>query len=134
MLGTRGRSIEVDFGVALRRVRLAAGLTQEQLALEVGIQRDFVSLIELGRNQPTITTIAKLDVAPGMPESAVVAEAEDEALPERVKTKYLVGSRRMPDYSGRPRRRILGQMWRRLIDVLVPCRSTNREPKRSPPR
>lgn len=79
MLGTKRPSIEVAFGMALRRLRLAAGLTQEQLALEAGIQRNFVSLIELGRNQPTITTIAKLAHALGMSSSGLVAEAETES-------------------------------------------------------
>ena len=87
MLGHKGPSIEVDFGMALRRLRLAAGFTQEQLALEAGIQRNFVSLIELGRNRPTITTVAKLANALGMPASALVAEAEGESLPTRVRSR-----------------------------------------------
>ena len=46
--------------VVLRTLREEAGLTQEELALEAGIERNYVSLIELGRNQPTITMIFKL--------------------------------------------------------------------------
>lgn len=48
------------FGVILRELRKKANLTQEQLAFEAGIERNYVSLIELGKNQPTITTIFKL--------------------------------------------------------------------------
>lgn len=66
----------MPFGEALRRVRLAAGMTQEQLGLESGVQRNFISLIETGQNQPTITTIAKLARALGMRASELVAEAE----------------------------------------------------------
>jgi transcriptional regulator with XRE-family HTH domain len=76
MVGKSAGLIELPFGAALRRVRLAAGMTQEQLALEAGVQRNFISLIETGQNQPTITTIAKLARALGMRASELVAEAE----------------------------------------------------------
>jgi transcriptional regulator with XRE-family HTH domain len=70
---------ELPFGAALRRMRRAAGMSQEQLGLEADVQRNFISLIELGRNQPTITTIAKLARALGMKASELVAEAENES-------------------------------------------------------
>lgn len=76
MVGTSSGDYELPFGVALRRVRLAAGLTQEQLGLEAGVQRNFISLIETGQNQPTIGTISKLARALGMKASELVAEAE----------------------------------------------------------
>ena len=59
-------------------MRHAAGLSQEQLGLDAGVQRNFISLIETGQNQPTITTIAKLAHALGMKASELVAEAESE--------------------------------------------------------
>ena len=79
MVGISSGDIELPFGAALRRVRLAAGLTQEQLALESGVQRNFISLIETGQNRPTIGTIARLARALGMRASELVAEAEREA-------------------------------------------------------
>lgn len=79
MVGISSGDIELPFGAALRRVRLAVGLTQEQLGLESGVQRNFISLIETGQNQPTIGTIAKLARALGMRASELVAEAEREA-------------------------------------------------------
>ncbi len=51
-------------------------MTQEQLSLESGVQRNFISLIELGQNQPTITTVFKLAHALGCPPSELVAKAE----------------------------------------------------------
>jgi transcriptional regulator with XRE-family HTH domain len=63
-------------GRALRSLRLAAGLSQEQLGLESGVQRNFISLIETGQNQPTITTIFKLAVALRVKPSKLVAMAE----------------------------------------------------------
>lgn len=78
MVGTSSGNFELPFGAALRRLRLAAGMSQEQLGLEAGVQRNFISLIETGQNQPTITTIVKLARALGMKASELVAEAEAE--------------------------------------------------------
>lgn len=76
MVGKSSGTLELAFGAALRRVRLAAGMTQEQLGLESGVQRNFISLIETGQNQPTINTISRLARALGMKASQLVAEAE----------------------------------------------------------
>jgi transcriptional regulator with XRE-family HTH domain len=80
MVGTSSGLFELPFGVALRRLRLAAGMSQERLGLEAGVQRNFVSLIETGQNQPTIGTISKLAQALGMKASELVAAAEAEAV------------------------------------------------------
>lgn len=76
MVGKSLGGYELPFGAALRRLRRAAGMTQEQLGLEAGVQRNFISLIETGQNQPTINTIARLARALGMKASELVAEAE----------------------------------------------------------
>ena len=78
MVGTSSGNFELPFGAALRRLRLAAGMSQEQLGLEAGVQRNFISLIETDQNQPTITTIVRLARALGMKASQLVAEAEVE--------------------------------------------------------
>lgn len=83
MVGKSYGQFELPFGEALRRVRLAAGLSQEQLGLEAGVQRNFISLIETGQNQPTISTIAKLAGALGLKASELVAEAEHEGHSKR---------------------------------------------------
>ena len=64
------------FGKVLREVRLEAGLTQEPLGLEAGVRRTFVSLLELGEQQPTLTTIVKLADALNIKPSELVARAE----------------------------------------------------------
>jgi transcriptional regulator with XRE-family HTH domain len=80
MLGNTPIAPNVALGRALRRLRLAAGFSQEQLGLESGVQRNFISLIETGQNQPTITTIFKLAGALGMSASELVVEAEREKM------------------------------------------------------
>ncbi|EPZ16379.1 hypothetical protein M622_12895 [Thauera terpenica 58Eu] len=51
------------FGKVLRHVRREAGLTQEQLGFEADLRRTYVSLLELGQQQPSLTTILKLAAA-----------------------------------------------------------------------
>jgi len=63
----------------LRRLRKERGLTQEALGFEAGLERNFISLIELGRNQPTITTLFKLAKALDRPASQLIALTEKES-------------------------------------------------------
>lgn len=53
------------FGTVLRAHRLEAGYSQERLALEAGLQRNYISLLELGHNQPTIGTLFKISTVLG---------------------------------------------------------------------
>lgn len=50
----------VAFGKVLRKLRREMGLSQEELGFAAGLQRNFVSQLELGSKQPTITTMLKL--------------------------------------------------------------------------
>ena len=50
----------VAFGRVLRRLRLEAGLTQEQVGFEADLRRTYVSILELGQQQPSLATILKL--------------------------------------------------------------------------
>jgi transcriptional regulator with XRE-family HTH domain len=76
MSGTNSITLQEAFGMVLRKHRLAAELTQEQLGLESGVQRNFISLIETGQNQPTIGTIFKLATALGVKPSKLVSDSE----------------------------------------------------------
>lgn len=78
MLGSSSDELHVALGRALRRLRHEADLSQEKLGLESGVQRNFISLIETGQNQPTITTIFKLATALGVKASDLVIQAEAE--------------------------------------------------------
>lgn len=57
------QNIPLVFGKVLRKLRLAAGLTQEELGFAADLQRKYISLLELGTQQPTLTSIIKLSVA-----------------------------------------------------------------------
>lgn len=66
------------FGRVLRRVRKHAGLSQEKLALESEIERNYVSLIERGINQPSVRIIFKLCIALELKPSQFFALVEEE--------------------------------------------------------
>jgi transcriptional regulator with XRE-family HTH domain len=44
-------------GLNVRRLRIAAGLTQAELAERMGVDRAYVSGLELGQRNPTIVTL-----------------------------------------------------------------------------
>ena len=50
----------IAFGRVLRKLRKKSGLTQEQLGFEADIRRSYVSILELGQQQPSLSTIIKL--------------------------------------------------------------------------
>jgi transcriptional regulator with XRE-family HTH domain len=67
-----------SFGVVLRRLRKTAGLTQEKLAEVADLRRTYVSILELGQQQPTLTTILKLAKALRCPAAEIVGLVEVE--------------------------------------------------------
>ena len=44
----------MSLGDELRKARMAAGLTQEELAFKADISRNYVSLLELNQKSPTV--------------------------------------------------------------------------------
>ena len=69
--------VSVQFGKVLREIRKAKGLTQEQLGFEADLRRTFVSLLELGQQQPTLATILKLSKALEIKPSELIRKVEE---------------------------------------------------------
>ncbi|MDY4280296.1 MAG: helix-turn-helix transcriptional regulator [[Pasteurella] mairii] len=65
------------FGKAIRRRRKEQNLTQEQLGFEADIQRIYVSKLELGQQQPSLTTIFKLANGLNCSASSLIRETEE---------------------------------------------------------
>ena len=76
MLVNKSNTLEQSFGLILREARKSRGFSQEILALESGVDRNFVSLLERGKNQPTLSTIFKLAKALDTKPSSLVMEVE----------------------------------------------------------
>jgi transcriptional regulator with XRE-family HTH domain len=50
----------VSLAAELRKIRLAAGLTQEQLAAKANVSREYVNYLERGKRQPTVAMFVRL--------------------------------------------------------------------------
>jgi transcriptional regulator with XRE-family HTH domain len=61
------------FAVHLRKARLTAGLTQEELADRCDLHRTEVSLLERGGREPRLGTLIKLSSALGVPPESLCA-------------------------------------------------------------
>ena len=55
--------ILIEFGNTLRKIRLAKGFTQEQLANELGVEISQISRIERGVINTSVTTIYEISIA-----------------------------------------------------------------------
>lgn len=69
------------FGIVLRELRKKAEFSQEKLAFEAGIERNYVSLMELGKNQPTISVVFRLASALRIKPSKLMALVENKCFP-----------------------------------------------------
>lgn len=58
---------EVAFGIVLRKLRKRQSLSQEALAHKADVERNYVSLLELGRNSASVKMIFKLAQALDVP-------------------------------------------------------------------
>ena len=70
------------FGLVIRQMRKEQGLSQEALADEAKLDRTFISQLETGSKQPSLTTIFRLA-------SALRIEASD--LLRRVESELAIG-------------------------------------------
>lgn len=58
--------VRLMVGKNVKRLRLAAGLTQAALAERMGVDRAYVSGLELGQRNPTIVTLWHITKALGI--------------------------------------------------------------------
>lgn len=65
------------FGPVLREARLAAGLTQEALAFQAGLDRSYISQLENDHKSPTLDVLFLLCDALGVPASQLIAQVEE---------------------------------------------------------
>ena len=68
----------IAFGKVLHKLRLDAGLTQEQFGFEADLRRTYVSILELGQQQPSLTTIFKIANALNIPAGKLIDLVERE--------------------------------------------------------
>jgi transcriptional regulator with XRE-family HTH domain len=65
---------DIVFGRLLRAHREGKGYSQEELGMEAGLTRNYISLLELGQRSPTLRTIVKLAKCFGISVGELIAQ------------------------------------------------------------
>ena len=65
------------FGETLRRLRMEKGLSQQQLAIRLNVERPSVANWEAGRRMPDAATVYQIAEAMGVDSSALLSAADD---------------------------------------------------------
>ena len=65
-------------GEKLRQARLAADLTQEELAFAADVSRNYVSLLELNQKSPTVDVLIRLCKAMDVSAGEIIRQLEEE--------------------------------------------------------
>ena len=60
-------SFRTGLGAAIRRERVALGISQEELAKRSGLQRTYISDLERGTRNPSVGSIQRIAQALGVP-------------------------------------------------------------------
>src|SRR6516225_10841554 len=86
-IGMKATSILTDsLGRAIRNRRRTLGLSQEELAWRCGLNRSYITDIERGARNPSLTTIGRVAAGLKIPVYELLrdaAMAQDKKLPER---------------------------------------------------
>jgi len=67
---------EKAFGRALREIRESKAISQERLALDCGLDRTYISLIERGINSPSIRVVVRIATILNVPPSKIIRRME----------------------------------------------------------
>jgi len=68
--------LEAILGTNVRRLRKAAGMTQEQLAAEVGIDMRYLGGIERGQENPSIAVVGQIAAVLQVSASSLLSESK----------------------------------------------------------
>lgn len=69
--------LEKSFQLTLRELRENAGKSQECLAADSELDRTYISMLERGKRQPTLSTLIKISIALEIPLSEIIKQAEE---------------------------------------------------------
>ena len=86
LVPSRALSVQQRLGARVRELRLARGLTQEDLAEHCGLFRTYMSRIETGGANPTLTMIDALATSLGVPIADLFAAAPAEPVARAPRT------------------------------------------------
>ena len=70
------KSLKERFGILLKDLRTKKGYTQSALAIDCELDRTYISLLERGKRQPSLTTLFSIARVLGITPSSIVKELE----------------------------------------------------------
>lgn len=76
--------IKKAFGEVLKEVRTAKGMSQDALAFSSELDRTYISLLERGKRQPSLTVFFKLASALETPAVELIARVQEKLQGEQV--------------------------------------------------
>jgi len=85
MVDDAEKTLLADVGHRIRCIRAGQGLNLEQLARLTGISAPALSLIETGKRDPRLTTLARIADALRVPLATLIADGSDTAEPSAPK-------------------------------------------------
>lgn len=75
-MSSPGHDVRVAFGLAVRRQRKQASLSQERLAELAHVERAYVSALERGKRNPTLLTQQRIALALGTTLQQLLTDTE----------------------------------------------------------
>lgn len=78
LLVMKEKDLPKAFGLALKKLRTDAGYSQDSLAKECKLDRTFISLLERGERQPTLTTLYKVAEALELTVQQIIAQVDQQ--------------------------------------------------------
>ena len=68
--------MQKEFGIALKKLREEAGISQEKFALSIGMDRTYYASVEAGKRNISLQNICKIAKGFDLPVSALFVVAE----------------------------------------------------------
>jgi transcriptional regulator with XRE-family HTH domain len=68
---------EEAFGVILKKIRHKENISQSQLALDSELDRTFISLLERGKRQPSLSSVFKISKALNVEPDEMIRSVKD---------------------------------------------------------
>ncbi|MGG5802442.1 helix-turn-helix domain-containing protein [Bacillus mycoides] len=69
--------IEQAFGFVIKKYRTELSMSQEELALESGLDRTYISMLERGKRRPTINTLFSISSTLNVGPYKLIKEIEE---------------------------------------------------------
>ena len=92
----KSKGLRKALGIAVRQLRVARGLSQEQLAEECHLHRNYIGMVERGEQSPSLDATTAIASGLGLATSSLIARAEVIASGDTEQLPHTRSGRRHP--------------------------------------